>query len=103
VEVETGGEAASLANFQRRYAERAAAFQAHALEAGLKWPQGERVARLLYVFAEPGMMAKAQGWARGQAAGLRHTFLASLPDLVSDFAGGWQNIQGERVQPFAAY
>jgi hypothetical protein len=102
LEVETGGEARSIGNFQKRLAGRLGAFAARAIETGTDWPKGLPVSRLLFTFPDDKTMHKAQLWAvRHYADTMRFVFFSTVPRLQADFAGGWQNVRGETALPFA--
>jgi hypothetical protein len=101
LEVETGGLAHTIGNFQKRLAGRLGAFAANALEHGIDWPKQERMARLLFVFTDADAMRKAQRWATdAQGENLRRVFFATLPQLQVNFAENWQTVTGESALPF---
>jgi hypothetical protein len=101
LEVETGGLAHTIGNFQKRLAGRLAAFAANTLERGVGWPRQERMARLLFVFTDADAMRKAQRWAADtHGENLRRVFFATLPQLQAGFADNWQTVAGEVALPF---
>jgi hypothetical protein len=101
LEVETGGLAHTIGNFQKRLAGRLAAFAANALEHGIDWPKQERVARLLFVFTDADALRKAQRWAVDtHGKNLRRVFFTTLPQLQENFADNWQTVTGEAALPF---
>lgn len=101
LEVETGGEAQRLDNFTRELPERLAAFDAFAVENGTQWSEGERRARLLFVFSDGSMLTRAvEVLAKHASDVLPFVFLNTLPNLLASFADEWVKASGEKGTPF---
>lgn len=101
LEMETGGESMGLDNFTAKLSERLAAFDAFALENGAQWPDGERRARLLFVFSDASMLTRARAvLAKHKSDALPFVFLNSLPSLLGSFVDGWVKATGDQGSPF---
>jgi hypothetical protein len=101
VEVETGGEAQRLDNFTVKLPGRLGAFEAFALENGAQWPESERSARLLFIFADESMLTRARGvLAKHASEAMPSVFLNSMPSVLGSFADGWVKASGEKGNPF---
>jgi hypothetical protein len=102
VEVETLGESQRIDNFSRQLAARLAAMQAGAIETGLTWPKTERRARLLFVFPDADVQARALAvCAKHESPAYRVVFLNTLPNLLRDVTEGWVKVTGEPGKPFS--
>lgn len=101
LEMETLGESQRMDNFSRQLASRLAAMSARALEKGMDWPKAERRARLLFVFPDAAVLARALAvCAKHASPAYRAVFFNTLPNLRGSFGAGWMKVDGAAGEPF---
>lgn len=101
LEVETGGVAVGLGNHRRRLAERLRIVEEYAVEKAMKWPADQKRLRMLFVFADDAMLARAMKIVpQPLSGGWRGIYLKSFPHVLSDFGSGWWQMDGKNQSPF---
>ena len=95
LELERGGFSGSPDHFRAMMAGRAEVIRTFAVEKALDWPQAHGAARFLFVFAKPEMLATAtRHLPEAGAPFWRSVYFKALPDVVSNFAAGWNLADG---------
>lgn len=101
LEMETLGESQRMDNFSRQLTARLAAMGARALEKGMEWPKAERRARLLFVFPDAAVLARALAvCARHESSAFRGVYFNTLANVQGSFGACWVNADASPGEPF---